>query len=552
MPNPKCHLPEEEMERVANGARLWLTDEEEETIRGLMPQYLFYDNIGDKKVFCTACQERFSVSPKQRGKHGSNGICPRCGSKATWAVVGRYSYQMSTLCSWIKTAIAYPAEAGGIYIIAGEASQRFSWGNLAGEIDWTPWKIYYFRRGTVMMASLRRIHNCAYPFDTEIYIIYEERVKDPFAPNMMGCCDYAGDYNIIGLAEALEASDFKYCQIMPFYEQQYGACLGELDTARWMVKYLAWYALHPSIEMAVKFGLREAVEDLIVSGAENKRLLNWDANTPAGFLRMDKQEAKQYLAAGLDFGELKLWRTYFKALSPKAFADIVITVGKGNIQRLADCAKTAGVTVPKAAKYIAARSASVGDAGHQCGLWKDYLSMAAKLGYDLSDITVAMPKDLAARHDAAAETLEYQENAEKAKKYKARYKKLQKRYAFELGGLRVVIPKTEQEIINEGKTLHHCVGGYAARHMDGKTTILFLRKERTPGRSFLTIELYDDARGKMHIRQIHGYRNEGYGAKVSMRDKYAWFLDPWLEWVNAGSKRDKAGKPVMENKEATA
>lgn len=552
MPNPKCNLPIEEWEQVINGAQLWLNDEEEQTIRWLMPQYLFYDNIGDKNVFCTACRERFPVSPKQRGKHNSRDTCPRCGHKATWAIVGKYSYQMSTLHSWIKTAVAHPADDGGLYIIAGEASRRFSWNNLAGEIDWNPWKIYYFRRGAVMMARLRTVYNCWNIAESERLIVYEERVKEPFAPNMQGYCDYAGDYNIIGLEEALEASDFQYCQILPFYEHQYGARLAELDTARWMVKYLAWYALHPSIEMAVKFALSGAAEDLIVRGAENKRLLDWNANTPAGFLRMDNQTAKRYLKSGLGFEELKLWRTHFKGLSLDAFVDIVCNVGKGNITTVADCAKTAGVTVPKAAKYIAGRSASVGQAGHQCRLWKDYLSMAAKLGYDLSDITVAMPKDLEARHDAAAEILDYQENAERRQKYKARYKKLQKRYAFELGGLRVVIPKTEREIINEGKTLHHCVGGYAARHMDGWTTILFLRKARTPGKSFLTIELYDDTHGKTHIRQIHGYRNEGYGAKVSMRDKYAWFLDPWLEWVNAGSKRDKAGKPVMENKEATA
>lgn len=556
MPNPKCNLPVEERERVVNGAKLWLTDEEEQTIRGLMPQYLFFDSVGDRQVFCTACRERFAVKPKDRGKHNSVGTCPRCGSKATWAVVGKYSYQMSTLCSWIKTAVAHPAGDGGLYIIAGEAEREFNWNDLCGEIYWHPWKIYYFRRGAVMMASLRNVYSCWDFSQREQWIGYEERVKDPFPPNMMTYGGYSGDYNILGLEEALEASDFKYCQILPFYEYTYGARLGEMDTARWMVKYLAWYALHPSIEMAVKFGMSDAVVDLIVSGTENKRLLDWDASTPAGFLRMDNQTAKQYLAAGLDFGELKLWRTCCKRLSLEVFLDIVNTIGKGNIQKLTNCAKTAGVTVPKAAKYIqslmpqCARYSPPADTIIQT--WQDYLSMAAKLGYDLSDITVAMPKDLKARHDAAAETLDYQENKEKAKKYKARYKKLQKRYAFELGGLRVVIPKTEREIINEGKTLHHCVGGYAARHMEGRTTILFLRKERTPGRSFLTIELYDDARGKMNIQQIHGYRNEGYGAKVSMRDKYAWLLDPWLEWVNAGSKRDKAGKPVIENKEATA
>ena len=120
-----------------------------------------------------------------------------------------------------------------------------------------------------------------------------------------------------------------------------------------------------------------------------------------------------------------------------------------------------------------------------------------------------------------------------------------------LSSLVIVVPASAEEIVQEGKTLHHCVGGYAARHINGQTTILFLRRARRPERSFLTIELYED-RGRVLIRQIHGYKNEGYGNKRG-RDKeeeYAWFLGPWLDWINSGSRRDRNGKPVLpETKE---
>jgi hypothetical protein len=138
------------------------------------------------------------------------------------------------------------------------------------------------------------------------------------------------------------------------------------------------------------------------------------------------------------------------------------------------------------------------------------------------------------------------------KRYRRRRRMLEKKYGFVLGELRVVIPVSSAEIVQEGKTLHHCVGGYAARHIEGKTTILFIRKRRTPGRSFLTVELETDKRGKVKIRQVHGYRNEGY-AKADEREavrpanRYAWFLDVWLSWVNAGSPRDKSGAPILEN-----
>ena len=79
-------------------------------------------------------------------------------------------------------------------------------------------------------------------------------------------------------------------------------------------------------------------------------------------------------------------------------------------------------------------------------------------------------------------------------------------------------------------------------------------------RSFLTVELYVE-RGKWKIRQVHGYKNEGY-AKSEEREavkpshRYAWFLEAWLGWVNAGSQRDRDGRPVLpetiEKKERTA
>ena len=161
-----------------------------------------------------------------------------------------------------------------------------------------------------------------------------------------------------------------------------------------------------------------------------------------------------------------------------------------------------------------------------------------------------MPKNLQERHDAAAETLGELDRLDEIKAYKIRRKQLEKKYGFKLGGLRVLIPNSAEEIIAEGKTLHHCVGGYAARHVQGKTVILFLRNAKKPMRSFLTIEMIK-RKGRMDIMQIHGYRNEGYARRegereaVNPRVRYAWFLDIWLDWVNAGSKRDRDGNPVL-------
>ena len=194
----------------------------------------------------------------------------------------------------------------------------------------------------------------------------------------------------------------------------------------------------------------------------------------------------------------------------------------------------------------------------------DYLRLAGKLGYPLQRSGALLPQDLSAAHDAAVEKFRRRADeihraeqlrrveAEKAA-YEPRREKLEARYGWAAGGYIIRAPKNRVEIEDEGRILRHCVGGYADRHVEGKVTILFLRKARTPDKPFLTIEM-DGAK----LRQIHGYRNEGlYTAEgrfaADPREKFRWLLDPWLEWVVKGSKRRKDGTPVLpKHKEVTA
>ena len=364
---------------------------------------------------------------------------------------------------------------------------------------------------------------------------------------------------MIGLEAALKSSTaFRYCQIMDFYHYEYAADLERPESVRWMVKYLAWYAELPQIEMAVKLGLSDAVRDLIENGKKNARLLDWSARRPDAFLRASKEDARQFVKSGMSFQDLKDWRAA-KGVRLGRWLDMVKQAGGIETAReLAAVAKTARVSFERALHYVKGLGPGCARGGgvpimEIVRVWKDYLAMAEQLGYDFREETVRLPHDLKDRHDAAAAIIRHEASEKEQKKYGKRRKALEKRFAFELDGLRVLVPACSQEIVQEGKILHHCVGGYAARHLEGTTTILFLRKSRKPGRSFLTIELYEE-RGVWKLWQIHGYRNEGYAtgeekALVDPRKRYAGFLDAWLGWVNAGSPRDQQGKPIMTVKE---
>jgi hypothetical protein len=70
----------------------------------------------------------------------------------------------------------------------------------------------------------------------------------------------------------------------------------------------------------------------------------------------------------------------------------------------------------------------------------------------------------------------------------------------------IIVPREPKDIINEGASLSHCVGGYLESVASGYKTILFLRKISDPDKSFYTIEVNDS-----HIVQIHGNHNRWLG-----------------------------------------
>lgn len=562
--NPKCNLTEEEQKEALSQFDGCLTEEEEDEVRKLFPQYLFFHNefTDGQGIYpselvrvctCTACKASFEATRGNysRGKlHNEECNCPHCGEKVTAKAVQKFGYDMNSLEGWVKTTIARRSEDGALLIEAGSAMRSFCHDDLLGSVTWMPTRRYYFSSGKVFMWRKELITYSCDPFTREYKWSAAGAISDPFPPNMMGNAYYQGDYSIIGLSAAGRTS-MRYCQIEDFYRYYFGCNLENGDSAKYIVKYLGWYALFPQIEMLVKLGLFDIVGDLVIDGRNNGRILDWSKASVHEFLRLSKADAKKFINSEIGVKDLRIYKEKFKGVSFAKFCELVDRVGgKAPLENLIMCAKLAGVSIEKAVKYIDKLTPLCPRAGITSATiiqyWLDYLKMAAKLEYDMSEETVIMPKDLKERHDTAAAIIKHITSEEEAKKYKKLREKLRKKYAFELGELCVIIPESAEEIVREGQTLHHCVSGYAKRHIEGKTIILFLRKRRKPWRSFLTVELYEE-RGKAFIRQIHGYKNERYANKTGIAPsaRYGEFLDTWLAWVNAGSHRDENGRAIL-------
>lgn len=87
------------------------------------------------------------------------------------------------------------------------------------------------------------------------------------------------------------------------------------------------------------------------------------------------------------------------------------------------------------------------------------------------------------------------------------YDQRKEKFEYADDNFSIVVPKEMNKITKEGVHLHHCVGGYVSRVAEGKTNILFLRKNEEIDISFFTIEINNHN----EIIQIHGLYNRWLG-----------------------------------------
>ena len=180
----------------------------------------------------------------------------------------------------------------------------------------------------------------------------------------------------------------------------------------------------------------------------------------------------------------------------------------------------------------------------------DYLHMREENGYDMTNSIYIHPKDLIRAHNAML--LERDSRKADEKKRKAllkytgiadRYKDAMKAYNWEAGCLFIRPAKDAAEIIDEGRLLHHCVGGdnYLAKHDKAETTILFLRYVDRPEVPYVTVEI--EPNGKIH--QWYGIHD----SKPDRKRNDMW-LTAYTEQLDVKKTEREAKKAkTIQNKE---
>lgn len=120
----------------------------------------------------------------------------------------------------------------------------------------------------------------------------------------------------------------------------------------------------------------------------------------------------------------------------------------------------------------------------------------------MKDKSVLFQKNCTAAHNREAERIQKINDAQKNKAFCMAYIGFAKKAALSNKKLQIVCPKRANDLVDEGKALHHCVGSYIDSVAEGKCLIVFVRRVEEPKKPYVTLEVRD---GK--IAQIHGDRN---------------------------------------------
>ena len=151
---------------------------------------------------------------------------------------------------------------------------------------------------------------------------------------------------------------------------------------------------------------------------------------------------------------------------------------------------------------------------------RDYVGMCKKI----ETVPIVDSNSLKREHDVTVRIFNQKVRTdldEKQKKgFEQKYSKLSK-YEFENDDLVVIAPKEPIDLVNEGRCNRNCVAGYIDRYASDDTEIFFIRPKKTPEKSYITIQTYNNCE---EVSQAFYACNMPI-TKTSDRQ----FIDDWLK-----------------------
>lgn len=428
-------------------------------------QYLFYSARG-KKAYCTACKR--TMQTKMKSLHNRHVACPACGRKVMAKSWNRQRNLMDD-----QTAALIQKIPEGIIVRKFFCRKHHKIEDAWKEkvyISETDRQLYSIRMNPIRdyeYANFKQTGNTRWCNSQYI--------------NMMGKA-VVYPKNIKDIRTGTEISDVPIETIL---EREKGQKIGiqRLLKPDDIEKHL------------IRTGLTKlAIEDMerILKGVKRS---GKTAQEVLGINRDKINRLKSINGGGVALGWLQYEQETGKKIPQKTLERLENNkISKSDLDAVLKC----GVTPERALNYIEKQTRAQSDVLVE---WRDYLKMAKEERMEMYDDIVRMPKDLSRRHHELVELRNKKENEKKLKEYKKINREIRKHihevaiYYWQDKNYMIVPAAKCEELMVEGRILHHCVGAsdtYMKRMAAGKTWILFLRKKMEPDDPYYTIEISMD------------------------------------------------------------
>lgn len=309
--------------------------------------------------------------------------------------------------------------------------------------------------------------------------------------------------------------------------------------------YLIAWKQHPNIENLIKSHWRRVIDSMIYKygyeenhhnsmtyAVDGEELIDWDEVKPHRMLQITKEEYKEDMMWDyeclLTYG---YYRNFVGEISATDMDFCLTSIGLEYTREIIQSSEyDKSYNLLTVMNYLC-RQEEINNEflENLAEIFIDYRFMlegGADGPYTHEEL---WPRNIVVAHNRITE----QKKIKVQKEYIEGFKNNAKKYAelaYTDGDLCVRVAQNQQELIDEGSTLRHCVGDYGGKHCSGSDVIFFVRRYRRPERSYYTLDI-NFLGAVPHEVQLHGYGNEHHGANKehthSIPCKVREFCDKW-------------------------
>lgn len=425
-------------------------------------------------------------------REGQTGTCPLCGAKGEYKCQGKVKGEHSKS---IHLFLGQKYKENGFVMRYIEVSKTWVLDLMCGT------------KGPEMSGALEKLSGVEI---ARAYFLPGEKVQiDYHKHNPYTGTDFWDDCNLSGLSnisigeaavlsetyENMKGTMFQYSAMREYSQTTY----------RYNpVDYLSRYKETPQIEMLVKMGLTGVVASLLKY--RYGIVADLDAKRPDQFLGIRKCRVRQLIEKNGDLNVLETMQMEYR-MGAEWSDEQIDHIAEAHLRRGQLEVATAYMSVQQLLNRIEKYARA--EWGTGCGsaeqrlqnvanTYIDYLNMRIALGYDLHNSVYQQPRDLTAAHTKMVTESSKKEADKRLAEVKTRfsdirkqYRKLRNRYFWEDENLLIRPARSAEEIVMEGRILHHCVGGdgYLGKHNRGETYILMVRQQADPEIPYITVEI---------------------------------------------------------------